>query len=106
LAAGRGLTARAPSGTLTAAEHVANVNPARSPWISTTRNLDVARAYNGGNGMVAIDLSKVPSFQAEVWRTAPRVSGVNGLPYFRSIWAQEVTIFQEIPASAIIGSVY
>ena len=33
--------------------------------------------------MVRIDLNKVPSFQAEVWRTAPRVNGVEGLPYYR-----------------------
>jgi hypothetical protein len=111
LAAGRGLTAKAPQGTWTAAEHVANSGPgvggaaANSPWISTTRSLDLARAYDGGLGIVRIDLSKVTSFQAEVWRTAPRLNGVQGLPYHRSIWAQEVTIFQEIPASAILGPV-
>nr|WP_307732171.1 hemagglutinin repeat-containing protein [Massilia aurea] len=106
--AGTGLAAKAQNGTWTAAEHVANAGPgaggaaANSPWISTTRLLDVAKGYEGGNGIVGIDLSKVGSFQAEVWQTAPRVNGVAGLPYHRSIWAQEVTIFQEIPQSAII----
>lgn len=106
--AGTGLAAKAPNGTWTAAEHVANAGPGaggaatNSPWISTTRLLDVAKGYEGGNGIVGIDLSKVGSFQAEVWQTAPRVNGVAGLPYHRSIWAQEVTIFQEIPQSAII----
>ncbi|WP_217429992.1 hemagglutinin repeat-containing protein [Rugamonas rubra] len=108
--AGLGLAAKAPSGTWTAAEHVANAGPntggaaANSPWISTSRLLDVAKSYESGNGIVAIDLSKVGSFRAEVWQTAPRVNGVTGIPYFRSIWAQEVTIFQEIPQNAIISA--
>lgn len=106
--AGTGLAAKAPNGTWTAAEHVANAGPgaggaaANSPWISTTRLLDVAKGYEGGNGIVGIDLSKVGSFQAEVWQTAPRVNGVAGLPYHRSIWSQEVTIYQGIPQNAII----
>lgn len=105
---GTGLAAKAPNGTWTAAEHGANAGPgaggaaANSPWISTTRLLDVAKGYEDGNGIVGIDLSKLGSFQTEVWQTAPRVDGVAGLPYHRSIWAQEVTIFQEIPQSAII----
>jgi RHS repeat-associated protein len=111
IAAGRGLTAKAPNGTWSAAEHVANSGPgaggaaANSPWLSTTRRLDVARAYDGGHGVVAIDLNRVPSFMTEVWQHAPRVDGVAGLPYHRSIWAQEVTIFQSIPREAIMGFV-
>lgn len=106
---GLGLTAKAPNGTWTAAEHVANTGPgaggaaANSPWISTSRSLDVAKSYDSGNGVIAIDLNKVGSLQVEVWKTAPRVNGVEGLPYQRSIWAQEVTIHQRIPANAILG---
>lgn len=98
---GLGLTAKAPNGTWTAAEHVANTGPgaggaaANSPWISTSRSLDVAKSYDGGNGVIAIDLNKAGLLQVEVWKTAPRVNGVEGLPYQRSIWAQEVTIHQE-----------
>jgi hypothetical protein len=108
---GQGLTAKAPNGTWTAAEHVANAGPgaggaaANSPWISTSKSLKVAKSYDSGNGMIAIDLNKVNSLQVEVWRTAPRVNGVEGLPYHRSIWAQEVTIHQQIPANAILGPV-
>lgn len=107
--AGQGLTVQNPEGTWTAAEHVANAGPgvggagANSPWISTTRRMEVARGYDGGNGIIAIDINKVSSLQAEVWRTAPRVNGVPGLPYHRSIWAQEVTIFQSVPQSAILN---
>lgn len=66
-----------------------------SPWISTTRELDIANSYSSGNGIVAIDLNKVDSLVTEVWQLAPRVNGVKGLPYHRSIWAQEVTIYQK-----------
>ncbi len=111
VAAGKGLVAKAPNGTWSATEHVANAGPgvggasANSPWISTSKSLNVAKSYGGKNGVVAIDLKKVPSLQVEVWQTAPRVTGVNGLSYFRSIWAQEVTVFQNIPKEAIIGVV-
>ena len=111
LGRGAGLSAKAPNGTWTAAEHVANTGPGaggaamNSPWISTSRRLDVAKAYDSGYGVIEIDLNKVGSFQTEVWKTAPRVNGVAGLPYHRSIWAQEVTIHQQIPANAIKGFV-
>jgi hypothetical protein len=67
--------------------------------------LDIAQAYDSGNGVVAIDLSKVPSLQVEVWQSAPRVNGVEGLPYFRSIFGQEVTVYKTIPQSAVVGYV-
>lgn len=110
LRSGRGLTAKAPNGTWTAAEQVANSGPgaggaaANSPWISTSRRLDVAQAYDSGQGVAVIDLNRVRSLQVEVWQTAPRVDGVLGLPYHRSIWAQEVTIFSTIPRDAVIWS--
>ncbi|MFB9111577.1 LysM peptidoglycan-binding domain-containing protein [Xanthomonas arboricola pv. corylina] len=106
---GGGLIAKSPDGTWTAAEHVANSGPgsggaaANSPWISTTREIEVAKAYDSGNGIVLIDLNKVSSLQAEVWQTAPRVNGREGLPYHRSIWSQEVTIYQSIPSNAVLG---
>ena len=108
---GLGISAKARDGAWTAAEHVANSGPgtggaaANSPWISTSRNLEVAKSYDSGNGVIAIDLSKVDALQIEVWQTAPRVNGVEGLPYHRSYWAEEVTIFQDIPHSAILGPV-
>lgn len=69
------------------------------------RSLEVAQGYDIGHGIIAIDPDSVDSPQAEVWQTAPRVNGVEGLPYHRSIWAQEVTIYQTIPRKAIIGPV-
>ncbi len=111
LEAGQGLVAKAPDGEWTAAEHVANAGPgaggaaANSPWISTSKILDVAQAYDSGNGVVAIDLSKVDSLQVEVWQTAPNVSGAEGLAFQRSYWGQEVTVYQTIPQSAVVGPV-
>lgn len=105
------ISAKAPDGIWTAAEHVSNASSdplltgrasKNSPWISTSRIYDVAEGYNSGNGIAIIDLNKVNSFKTEVWRHAPRVNGELGLPYHRSIWAQEVTIYLEIPKSAII----
>src|SRR5581483_10502991 len=119
LQSGEGLTAKAPEGTWTAQEHVANApDPARtveeattggakenSPWISTTKLLDVAKAYDSGNGIVAVDLNKVESLQVEVWRTAQRVNGEAGTAFQRSFWGQEVTVYKTIPRNAIIGFV-
>lgn len=114
LAAGKSIQGKALNGSWSAAEHVTNTSLSKesasaggaaknSPWISTTKNLDIAKAYDSGYGIVAIDLNKVNATQVEVWRHAPRVNAFEGLAYHRSIWAQEVTIFQEIPNSAIIG---
>jgi hypothetical protein len=73
--------------------------------VSRCFRFEVAKSYDSGYGVIAIDLNKVGSLKVEVWRTAPRVNGVEGLPYHRSIWAEEVTIFQHIPQSAILGPV-
>jgi hypothetical protein len=110
LDAGGGLSAKAPNGTWTAAEHIANAGPgtggaaANSPWISTTRSLEVAQGYEGGNGIVAIDLSKVDSAYVELWKQGPptMVGGSQSIPYWRSLYAQEVTVNQAIPRNAII----
>ncbi|MBN7836298.1 hypothetical protein J0L40_00795 [Stenotrophomonas maltophilia] len=53
-----------------------------------------------GNGLGKVDTALV-----EVWKTAPRVNGSAGRPYHRSIWSQEVTVFQSIPERAIIGAI-
>ena len=105
------MSAKAPDGTWTAAEHIANAGPgtggaaANSPWISTTRSLEVAQGYEGGNGIVAIDLSKVDAPYVELWKQAPPtlVGGPQSIPYWRSLYAQEVTVNQAIPRNAIIG---
>jgi hypothetical protein len=114
VSAGQSIQGKALGGSWSADEHVANQAlsvdskaaggaAANSPWISTTKDINVARAYDSGNGIATIDLNKVSSQQVEVWQTAPRTTGVGGLAYQRSIWSQEVTVFQDIPNAAITG---
>lgn len=109
---GMGLTAKAPNGVWTAEDHVANFKfgtrggaQRNDPWIGTTRDYEVVigpKGYDSGNGITAINLNRVSSTQVEVWQTASR-SNIYKLsePYQRSIWAQEVSIYQSVPSQAI-----
>ena len=109
LEAGLGLEAKNPAGTWSVGEHVklgsGKASWANDPWLATTRDLDVARGFDGGRGIIAIDLSKVPSTQLKAWELYPRLTGEAGLPYHYSIWQQEVSVFQNIPREAIKGFV-
>jgi hypothetical protein len=103
---GAGLTAKAPNGSWTAEHHVLNDGPGRggaqmnSPWISTTKEYEVAaHGYNSGNGVAAINLGKVPGNQVELWKEMPRSN--SSMAYHRSIWAQEVSIHQSVLGNAI-----
>lgn len=114
---GLGLTAKNPNGVWTAEDHVSNFNrrtlggaAKNDPWIGTTRDYDVLvgpGGYNSGNGIVAINLNKVPNAQVEVWQNAPRsniydpFNPRSTMPYHRSIWAQEVSIYQSVPSRAL-----
>lgn len=109
---GLGLTAKNPDGVWTAEDHVANFKFGtrggalkNDPWIGTTRDYDVVvgpKGYDSGNGIVAINLNRVSNAQVEVWQTTAR-SNIYKLsePYHRSIWAQEVSVYQSVPARAI-----
>jgi len=103
---GAGISAKAPDGEWTLGEHVANGSKrsswANDPWIATTRDRSIAEAFDSGNGIVKIDLSRVPSTQAEAWRIYPRVPMPEGKPYYYSIWTQEVSVYQFIPQDAIV----
>lgn len=109
LTSGLGLEAKNPTGSWSLGDHIAlgsgKASWANDPWIATTPNLDVARAFDGGRGIVAIDLDLVPSQQIRAWELYPRVNGIEGLPYHYSIWQQETSIFQSIPREAIIGPI-
>lgn len=93
-----GLVARAPGATgVSPISHVAG--RIQSPWISTTKSMEVAAGKYGGNGGVAIDLNKVTSEVVDV-------SGgfANGGRF--SSWAiadQEVLIRGSVPPEAIVG---
>lgn len=51
-----------------------------SSWISATKNSDIAKSHDSGNG-------------------------IESLSYHRSIWAEEVTVYQDIPSSVIVGKI-
>ncbi|MET7538042.1 DUF6531 domain-containing protein [Streptomyces sp. NPDC005507] len=95
-----GLMARSPNSTdVTPLSHVAGKK--MSPWISTTKLPDTAFLKYGGNenGVVAIDLSKVPGRVEDVSAGFPGKGRID-------IYAkkdQEVLVYQNVPADAIIG---
>ncbi|MER6630956.1 DUF6531 domain-containing protein [Streptomyces sp. NPDC000987] len=94
-----GLTARAPDNiNVSPLSHVAGKK--LSPWISTAKLPSVAfEKYNGGHGVVAIDLSKIPGRVEDVSGGFPGKGRID-------LYAkkdQEVLIFQKIPREAIIG---
>lgn len=111
--AGMGITAKAPQGVMTVEEHILNSgnkfpggNGANNPWVGTSRSQDVARGYSSGNGTVPIYLGEVPqATQVELWQHAARNNNMYGqsMAYYRSVWAQEVSIYQHVPAIAIGG---
>lgn len=55
--------------------------------------------------VVAINLDRISSATAEGWRIYRRMPGEVGLPYYYSMWRQEVSVFQGIPQEAIVGFV-
>ena len=93
-----GLTARDPNAVVDPLSHVAGKR--RSPWISTSKLPSVAfDKYNKGNGIVAIDLSKVPGSISDVSSGFP---GKGRLDFYARK-DQEVLIHGYIPSDAIVG---
>jgi hypothetical protein len=96
-----GLSARAPDAVnVDPVSHVAG--KVESPWISTTRDINVAVGKYGKNGVAAIDLSMLDT---------PVVDFSNGIPgregQMLSNWAakdSEVLIFGHVPPEAIAWS--
>jgi hypothetical protein len=93
-----GLSARAPGIGNSPASHIAGAR--QTQWISTTKDLAIARDVFGENGVVQIDLSKVPGTVIDV------SEGITGLPRnaMLSNWARkfkEVLVQDFIPPDAI-----
>jgi len=112
MARGEGIVAKNPEGEWSLAQHIvkgsSRTSWANDPWISTTWDQGVAEGFNESGsklGVVAINLDRVSSVTAEGWRIYPRLPGEAGLPYYYSIWQQEVSVFQGIPQEAIMGFV-
>ncbi len=61
MAAGKGIVAGNVNANMTVLSHVLTGDSKNSPWISTTKYVSVARKYDSGYGIVAIDFRKVTS---------------------------------------------
>lgn len=65
LAAGNGIFAKAPGGFWTLEQHLIQGSSPKSflnnPWIATSTDIYVARSFSSGNGLIRIDLSKLPA---------------------------------------------
>lgn len=102
LASGQGIFAKAPQGTWSLEQHLIHGSKPKSfinnPWIATSTDINIARKFSSGNGLIRIDLNKLPlnSYQ-KGWMNLPRTSR----GYHFSIWQQEVSIFGQVPQNAI-----
>ena len=101
-AAGRGIFAKAPNGIWTLEEHLIHGSSPKAllknPWIATSSDVNIAKAFSSGNGIVKINLSMIPKSSIQKgWMVLPRSSP----GYHFSIWQQEVSIFGNIPQNAI-----
>jgi hypothetical protein len=98
-----GLFAKNPSATYSAEGHI--INGGRGSWasqyISTTKNLDVARAWaaRSGNRIVGIDLSAVTGRVLD-FSTGAGLRGVTAQNFARA--SAEVLIEGHVPSSAIL----
>jgi RHS repeat-associated protein len=96
LANGKDLVARSPDAGNTPISHVAGKK--KSQWISTTKDKETATGkYNGGNGVVEIDLNKVDSESVDLSK------GIQNGGRFSNYAKkdQEVLIKNTIPNSAV-----
>ena len=100
--AGNGLLGKAPNGAWSLEQHLIQGSSSKAwlnnPWIATSTDINIARSFSSGNGLVRINLSKLPaSSMQRGWMSLPRSSA----GYHYSIWQSEVSIFQHIPQNAI-----
>lgn len=95
-----GLTARDPGNAgVSPLSHVAGKK--MTPWISTSKNPSIAfDKYNQGNGVVAIDLRRMPYRYVDI-SSGPFPSSRRHSSYARK--DSEVLIWQNVPAEAIVG---
>ncbi len=100
--AGKGIFAKAPDGSWTLEQHLIHGSGKTSgfndPWIATSRDINIAKSFSSGNGLIRIDLSKVPTgITKRGWMSLPRTSQ----GYHYSIWQREISIFKHVPNNAI-----
>ncbi|WP_312903089.1 RHS repeat-associated core domain-containing protein, partial [Chryseobacterium taichungense] len=103
LAAGEGIYGKAVNGTWSLEEHLIRGSSPKSflndPWISTTTDLNVAKSFSSGNGIIRIDLSKMAP--GAVIENGGMILPRSSAGYHYSIWQQEVSILGRVPQNAI-----
>ena len=101
IARGEGITAKSPDGTWTIEEHLqygsSKAGGSNDPWISTSSKLELAQAFESGNGMVRIDLNQVNTPYKTYWEYGLQPSR----PYWYSRFHYETSIYRHVPQSAI-----
>lgn len=101
---GQGIFAKAPAGEWSLEQHLtfgsSQMSYSNDPWIATSSQYNIAKSFNGGNGIVTIDLNQIPSNNIKIgWQDLGRTSP----GYHYSIWQQEISIFGNIPQAAIMS---
>lgn len=65
IASGNGIWAKNPNGSWTQEEHLVHGSGKaavlNNPWIATSLDKNIAKDFSSGNGLVRIDLSRLPS---------------------------------------------
>ncbi len=95
---GNGIPATNPKANISVDQHVAeHVKP--SQFVSTTKNIEVAEAYNGGNGVAIINAAALPN-QIDLSEGSMSLSITGN---YNAIRDSEVLAVGQIPQSAIAG---
>jgi len=99
---GNGLWAKAPNGSWSLENHLVFGSRMSSwsndPFIATSTDFSIAQSFSNGNGIVMIDLTKIPSSSLRIGFNELSRSSTG---YHFSIWQQEISIFRHVPQKAI-----
>lgn len=105
---GQGLQPKNPQGKWTLEQHVIDGSYKSSlvndPYFSTTTDINVAKGFDSGYGIIRIDLNKVPSNTIyNTFNMFPRNGGLGpeAVAYQYSVWQQEISIKGNIIYDAI-----
>ncbi|WP_166437076.1 LamG-like jellyroll fold domain-containing protein [Niastella caeni] len=99
---GEGVFGKNPNGTWSLEQHLILGSGKNAylhdHWVSTSLTYDIAKSFSTGNGIIRIDLSKIPASSIQRgWMVLPRFSR----GYHYSVWQQEVSISPKVPVEAI-----
>ncbi|WP_407653330.1 RHS repeat-associated core domain-containing protein [Brevibacillus ruminantium] len=108
LANGMGIIAKNPKGDWTLEQHIIGGDASwkNDPWIATTEDYIIAKTrFNSGQGIVAIDLSKVGTPHLRAWEALPYDPTDDISAYEIALYDREVSVKYFIPRESIVGFV-